>query len=258
MASENTKHEDEPPGGAPVSSSNQKGGAVMPVKKIRPSSPVEMTVMKDSKHARKTVNFETTTTSTATTNPSDDVVQNGLSNGHQFIESANTSDDEKPSEKVTRREKSSVSDSPEMKERTGHVPISNGSVIDVEKSVRNEIPVGGVPVDVEGMKKSQQCVDATNTPRDASATDSVQVAPEDRAVAYSPDKRFLKYDIEIGRGSFKTVYKGLDTETGVAVAWCELQVCVYVSPTKFCHLCNHRQICIHPSTQSTPSNHIHS
>ena len=49
---------------------------------------------------------------------------------------------------------------------------------------------------------------------------------EDPAVAYSPDsaKRFLKYDIEIGRGSFKTVYKGLDTETGVAVAWCELQV----------------------------------
>ena len=47
---------------------------------------------------------------------------------------------------------------------------------------------------------------------------------EERAVAYSPDNRFLKYDIEIGRGSFKTVYKGLDTETGVAIAWCELQV----------------------------------
>lgn len=46
---------------------------------------------------------------------------------------------------------------------------------------------------------------------------------EERAVAYSPDNRFLKYDIEIGRGSFKTVYKGLDTETGVAIAWCELQ-----------------------------------
>ena len=36
--------------------------------------------------------------------------------------------------------------------------------------------------------------------------------------------RFLKFEEEIGRGSFKTVYKGLDTETGVAVAWCELQV----------------------------------
>ena len=48
---------------------------------------------------------------------------------------------------------------------------------------------------------------------------------EEKAVAASPDGRFLKFDVEIGRGSFKTVYKGLDTETGVAVAWCELQVC---------------------------------
>lgn len=47
---------------------------------------------------------------------------------------------------------------------------------------------------------------------------------EEKAVANSPDGRFLKFDVEIGRGSFKTVYKGLDTETGVAVAWCELQV----------------------------------
>ncbi|XP_063156519.1 serine/threonine-protein kinase WNK4 isoform X2 [Candoia aspera] len=46
---------------------------------------------------------------------------------------------------------------------------------------------------------------------------------ETRAVATSPDGRFLKFDIEIGRGSFKTVYKGLDTETTVEVAWCELQ-----------------------------------
>lgn len=36
--------------------------------------------------------------------------------------------------------------------------------------------------------------------------------------------RYLKFDEEIGRGSFKTVYRGLDTETGVSVAWCELQV----------------------------------
>lgn len=47
---------------------------------------------------------------------------------------------------------------------------------------------------------------------------------EEKAVASSPDGRFLEFDIEIGRGSFKTVFKGLDTETGVAVAWCELQV----------------------------------
>lgn len=47
---------------------------------------------------------------------------------------------------------------------------------------------------------------------------------ETQAVASSPDGRFLKFSSEIGRGSFKTVYKGLDTETTLEVAWCELQV----------------------------------
>lgn len=52
---------------------------------------------------------------------------------------------------------------------------------------------------------------------------TVELEAEEKAVSVSPDGRFLKFDIEVGRGSFKTVYKGLDTETGVAVAWCELQ-----------------------------------
>ncbi|XP_017161202.1 serine/threonine-protein kinase WNK2 isoform X6 [Poecilia reticulata] len=46
---------------------------------------------------------------------------------------------------------------------------------------------------------------------------------EMKAVSTSPGGRFLKFDIELGRGSFKTVYKGLDTDTWVEVAWCELQ-----------------------------------
>lgn len=45
-----------------------------------------------------------------------------------------------------------------------------------------------------------------------------------KAVCTSPSGRFLKFDVELGRGSFKTVFKGLDTETWVEVAWCELQV----------------------------------
>ena len=45
---------------------------------------------------------------------------------------------------------------------------------------------------------------------------------DDEALDSSPDKRFLKFD-EFGRGSFKTVYKGLDTINGTDVAWCELQ-----------------------------------
>lgn len=67
---------------------------------------------------------------------------------------------------------------------------------------------------------------------------------ETKAVGTSPDGRFLKFDIEIGRGSFKTVYKGLDTETTVEVAWCELQVrhplllsCVCVSKGRGMSVC---------------------
>ncbi|PAV66549.1 hypothetical protein WR25_22555 [Diploscapter pachys] len=46
---------------------------------------------------------------------------------------------------------------------------------------------------------------------------------QEKPIDKSPNGQFLKFDEELGRGSFKTVYRGLDTETGVAVAWCELQ-----------------------------------
>lgn len=47
---------------------------------------------------------------------------------------------------------------------------------------------------------------------------------EDEPIGMSPCGRFFKYDKEVGCGSFKTVFRGLDTQTGVAVAWCELLV----------------------------------
>ncbi|XP_061874371.1 serine/threonine-protein kinase WNK4 [Colius striatus] len=72
----------------------------------------------------------------------------------------------------------------------------------------------------EGSEESPLPPAATGS-REPEETESEEV--ETRAVATSPDGRFLKFDIEIGRGSFKTVYKGLDTETTVEVAWCELQ-----------------------------------
>ena len=59
-----------------------------------------------------------------------------------------------------------------------------------------------------------------------SLTKSIEAEIEEKAVDSSSDGRFLKFAEEIGRGSFKTVYKALDTETGVAVAWCELQVLI--------------------------------
>ncbi len=67
------------------------------------------------------------------------------------------------------------------------------------------------------------CSDAGKAAIKAASEENEEEA-EMKAVSTSPGGRFLKFDIELGRGSFKTVYKGLDTETWVEVAWCELQV----------------------------------
>lgn len=64
----------------------------------------------------------------------------------------------------------------------------------------------------------------TSTQSTISSSKSSYKDDDDEPVAMSPCGRFFKYDKEVGRGSFKTVYRGLDTETGVAVAWCELLV----------------------------------
>ncbi|XP_077939193.1 serine/threonine-protein kinase WNK2 isoform X13 [Gasterosteus aculeatus] len=79
----------------------------------------------------------------------------------------------------------------------------------------------------EGKDKS---ADAANLPCSDGGKAAIKAASEEneeeaemKAVSTSPGGRFLKFDIELGRGSFKTVYKGLDTETWVEVAWCELQ-----------------------------------
>ena len=136
---------------------------------------------------------------------------NGLYKSDTLPDSTPTSDDEKSS--------SLVESSPETKERGMMQNDSTG-----DDSVKNANPSGLEEIgakgdgEVEGGEMGQVNHSADIPPRD---TDQ-----EERAVAYSPGNRFIKYDIEIGRGSFKTVYKGLDTETGVAVAWCELQVCV--------------------------------
>lgn len=75
---------------------------------------------------------------------------------------------------------------------------------------------------------------AENNPEMVDPPEQVVVLPKEgkafdddddvyKPIAVSPCGRFFKYEEEIGRGSFKTVYRGLDTQTGVAVAWCELQ-----------------------------------
>lgn len=77
--------------------------------------------------------------------------------------------------------------------------------------------------DGEGEEEEKDAAKARAEAEQKKVQDDIEEA-ETKAVGTSPDGRFLKFDIEIGRGSFKTVYKGLDTETTVEVAWCELQV----------------------------------
>ncbi|KAK3518247.1 hypothetical protein QTP70_034189, partial [Hemibagrus guttatus] len=81
----------------------------------------------------------------------------------------------------------------------------------------------------DGTEKCEEEKEAAKARVEAEQREAEKKVQEDeevetKAVGTSPDGRFLKFDIEIGRGSFKTVYKGLDTETTVEVAWCELQV----------------------------------
>uniref|UniRef100_A0A3Q3FS88 Protein kinase domain-containing protein n=1 Tax=Kryptolebias marmoratus TaxID=37003 RepID=A0A3Q3FS88_KRYMA len=83
-----------------------------------------------------------------------------------------------------------------------------------------------VPPEEEGEEEEKDSAKARAEAEQREAEKRVQddiEEAETKAVGTSPDGRFLKFDIEIGRGSFKTVYKGLDTETTVEVAWCELQ-----------------------------------
>jgi hypothetical protein len=70
--------------------------------------------------------------------------------------------------------------------------------------------------------------EATDNERDKKSESEAELVDE-IAIDRSIDNRFLKFDKVIGRGAFKSVFKGLDTENGVPVAWCEL----HVSPVFF-------------------------
>ena len=102
-------------------------------------------------------------------------------------------------------------------------PVSQPSKADNEeektKTSLETVPTkSDAPVGQQNGHEKEEESDETSQP----AEDN-----EEQAVALSPDERFLKFEEEIGRGSFKTVYRGLDTQTGVSVAWCELQVRCY-------------------------------
>ena len=89
-----------------------------------------------------------------------------------------------------------------------------------KENIQTDPSIGFTPDAEDGTVKQEEVSDVTEAVKD----DKLEDKADDKAIDKSPNGRFMKYDIEVGRGSFKTVYKGLDTETGVAVAWCELQV----------------------------------
>lgn len=83
----------------------------------------------------------------------------------------------------------------------------------IEEKIKQEVSFAPVVIsdsDVELESKSSKTEDDTKSSR------------------MSPDHRFMKLDEEVGRGSFKTVHRGLEIDTGVHVAWCELQVGLYI------------------------------
>ncbi|XP_059385772.1 serine/threonine-protein kinase WNK2-like isoform X6 [Carassius carassius] len=105
--------------------------------------------------------------------------------------------------------------------------------IAVQRSFNEEIQVGQRDGLNENFTNEPETIVAeekhdaepSETPKSVgkAGSDENEEEAEMKAVSTSPGGRFLKFDIELGRGSFKTVYKGLDTETWVEVAWCELQ-----------------------------------
>ena len=84
--------------------------------------------------------------------------------------------------------------------------------------------IHSVPAPVQTAQAGNQVEENVETSKEIKGKSGEDDDISTLAVDSSPDGRFLKFSQEVGRGSFKTVYKGLDSETGVAVAWCELQV----------------------------------
>ncbi|MGH0166429.1 UNVERIFIED_CONTAM: hypothetical protein FKN15_050789 [Acipenser sinensis] len=101
-----------------------------------------------------------------------------------------------------------------------HAPPLNNNNNNRDAVVQNNILGIGSDSEDETSQRKLQKVILSRAPFE-STWEQEEEEIETKAVAISPDGRYLKFNIEIGRGSFKTVYKGLDTETTVEVAWWE-------------------------------------
>ncbi|XP_029579529.1 serine/threonine-protein kinase WNK2 isoform X5 [Salmo trutta] len=129
---------------------------------------------------------------------------------------------------------------PECDNRSKILNVSLRTIVDRTRGARLGPQESSSPESHGGKKDSategasadekEKAVDKLNVTSTDGSKNTVRTASEEneeeaemKAVSTSPGGRFLKFDIELGRGSFKTVYKGLDTDTWVEVAWCELQ-----------------------------------
>ncbi|XP_029912055.1 serine/threonine-protein kinase WNK2 isoform X3 [Myripristis murdjan] len=131
-------------------------------------------------------------------------------------------------------------EAPECDNRSKILNINLRTIVDRTRGTRPRIQEGSSTESQGGQKDETESAsadeekekggDVLNVTCNHGGRTTVKAASEEneeeaemKAVSTSPGGRFLKFDIELGRGSFKTVYKGLDTETWVEVAWCELQ-----------------------------------
>ncbi|CAK6957446.1 serine/threonine-protein kinase WNK2 [Scomber scombrus] len=131
-------------------------------------------------------------------------------------------------------------EAPECDNRSKVLNINLRTIVDRTRGTSGGIQEGSSTESQGGQKDSatesasadekEKGGDALNVTCNDGGKNAIKAASEEneeeaemKAVSTSPGGRFLKFDIELGRGSFKTVYKGLDTETWVEVAWCELQ-----------------------------------
>ncbi|XP_045912116.1 serine/threonine-protein kinase WNK2-like isoform X6 [Micropterus dolomieu] len=127
-------------------------------------------------------------------------------------------------------------EAPECDNRSKILNINLRTIVDRTRGTSCGIQEGsstesqGGQKDASADEEKEKGGDALNLAYSDAGKTAIKAASEEneeeaemKAVSTSPGGRFLKFDIELGRGSFKTVYKGLDTETWVEVAWCELQ-----------------------------------
>ncbi|XP_050973697.1 serine/threonine-protein kinase WNK2-like isoform X2 [Labeo rohita] len=121
---------------------------------------------------------------------------------------------------------------PECEEQNKMLSVNLRTIVDRTLAVRSGLQEGSSTESQKAQKDVDEEKERTDLKTDTTdgiktnikaASEENEEEAEMKAVATSPSGRFLKFDIEIGRGSFKTVYKGLDTDTWVEVAWCELQ-----------------------------------